>query len=310
MTQRVDIPFEATPAGVSLRARAEALSSALPPLLLAATALADTVRMGAHGRRRIGSGTEFWQYRPAQTGDGARMIDWRRSARSDAQVVREREWQLAQSAWVWVDPAQSLRFTAAEDRPEKAARAAVLALAMAVLLTRAGERVGLLGQAALPARAGRAQIEALSAALSQPPLSDPAETALETGAVPPHAEVILISDFMADPAPLEAQIALLAARGVRGVVLQVLDPVEEDFPYRGRTIFESVGGGLRYESADAMDLRPRYLARLAERRARIADAAHAAGWQFGTHHTGESAQAALLWLSGALQTSAAVSVGR
>ena len=94
------------------------------------------------------------------------------------------------------------------------------------------------------------------------------------------------------------------------MVLQVLDPVEEDFPYRGRTIFESVGGGLRYESADAMDLRPRYLARLAERRARIADAAHAAGWQFGTHHTGESAQAALLWLSGALQTSAAVSVGR
>ena len=291
--------------GVALRGRAEALSSALPPLLLAATALADTVRMGAHGRRRTGSGTEFWQYRPAQVGDEARSIDWRRSARADAQVVREREWQLAQSAWLWVDPAASLRFSAAPSRPEKADRANVLALAMGVLLTRSGERVGLLGGNALPARAGRAQIEALSLALTQSPagspLDTPLDTPLNTGAVPPHAEAILISDFMADPTHIEAQIASLAARGVRGAILQVLDPVEEDFPFHGRTLFENIGGSLKFESADANDLRPRYLARLAERRARLQACAQASGWQFGTHHTEEPAQSALLWLAGALE---------
>lgn len=282
--------------GVALRGRAEALSSALPPLLLAATALADTVRMGAHGRRRTGSGTEFWQYRPAQIGDDARAIDWRRSARADAQVVRDREWQLAQSAWLWVDPATSMRFTAVASRPEKSERAAVLALAMGLLLTRSGERVGLLGGNPLPARAGRAQIEALSLALAVMP-----ETPLDTGAIPPHAEAILISDFLSDPADIETQIAALAARGVRGAILQVLDPVEEDFPFTGRTLFENIGGSLKFESADADDLRPRYLARLAERRARLQACAHAAGWQFGTHHTGETAQSALLWLAGALE---------
>ena len=42
------------------------------------------VGAGAHGLRRPGPGEEFWQYRPAQPGEPARAIDWRRSARSDA----------------------------------------------------------------------------------------------------------------------------------------------------------------------------------------------------------------------------------
>ena len=84
-------------AAPDLRARAEALGQTLPPLLAEAEMLAATVMLGEHGRRRAGLGDEFWQYRPAHQGDSARMIDWRRSARSDAHFVREREWQAAQS---------------------------------------------------------------------------------------------------------------------------------------------------------------------------------------------------------------------
>ena len=81
-----------------LRTRAEALGQTLPPLLAEAEMLASTVMLGEHGRRRAGMGDEFWQYRPAHAGDSARMVDWRRSARSDAHFVREREWQGAQSS--------------------------------------------------------------------------------------------------------------------------------------------------------------------------------------------------------------------
>ena len=56
----------------ALRAGAEGLAAALPPLLAAAEHLAATIRMGEHGRRRAGAGDEFWQYRPAQPGDEAR----------------------------------------------------------------------------------------------------------------------------------------------------------------------------------------------------------------------------------------------
>ena len=88
---------------------------------------------------------------------------------------------------------------------------------------------------------------------------------------------------------------------MRGVLLQVLDPAEEEFPFTGRTIFESMGGSLRHETLRAGDLRSRYLARLAERKDRLAILARAVGWHFHTHHTGQPAQSALLWAYGALE---------
>jgi uncharacterized protein (DUF58 family) len=92
-----------------------------------------------------------------------------------------------------------------------------------------------------------------------------------------------------------------AGRGVKGLLLQVLDPVEEEFPFDGRTIFVSMGGSVSHETQRAGDLKARYLARLAERKARLADLALAAGWHYTAHHTAEPAQAALLWAYRALE---------
>lgn len=280
-----------------LRARSDALGQSLPPLLAAADHLAGAVILGEHGRRRAGMGDEFWQYRPAHAGDSARMLDWRRSARSDAHFVREREWQAAQSVSLWVDPSASMRFSGAKTRAPKADRARLLALALAVLLLRGGERVGLMG-ADLPPRSGRAQAERLALLLSQDSGEDYGTP--QTSGLIPHGRAVLISDFLGDMAGVEAAIAAASDRNVRGVILQVLDPAEEDFPFDGRTIFESMSGSLRHETLRASDLRGRYLARLAERKDRLALLARASGWHVSTHHTGDAPQPALLWLYRAL----------
>lgn len=277
-----------------LRAGAEALAAGFPPLLAEAEHLAANVLLGAHGRRRAGVGDEFWQYRPAHPGDPARRIDWRRSARSDGHFVREKEWQAAQSVLLWVDAARSMDFTGDKARPSKLDRARLLALALAVLLVRGGERVGMAGLR-LPPRAGNLQLLRLSALLSA--LSEGADYgAPEVRGLPPHARAIFVSDFLGDLDPVEAALTKAADRGVKGVLLQVLDPVEEAFPFDGRTIFESMGGGLRHETLKAGDLRARYLERLAARKARLADLARLTGWRYHCHHTGDGAQAALLWL--------------
>ncbi|HCY99257.1 MAG TPA: DUF58 domain-containing protein [Rhodobacter sp.] len=253
--------------------------------------------LGEHGRRRAGQGDEFWQYRPAHQGDAARSIDWRRSARSDAHFVREREWQAAQSVSLWVDGSRSMGFSGAKDRAPKLDRARVLALALAVLLLRGGERVGIAG---LPPRPGRAQIMALMDALERDLATDDYGSPQVVGMVP-HGRAVFLSDFLGDLDPIETALTAAADRGVKGVMVQVLDPAEEDFPFDGRTIFESMGGSLRHETLKAGDLRGRYLDRLATRKARLADLARAVGWHFHTHHTGEPAQMALLWAYGALE---------
>ncbi|MHA6347000.1 DUF58 domain-containing protein [Roseivivax sp. CAU 1761] len=276
-----------------LRQHAEEEASTLPALLARADHLAGTVLLGEHGRRRAGLGDDFWQYRPLQPGDSYRAIDWRRSARGDAQYVRDREWQIAQSVLVWVDRAASMRFASHRDLPQKADRARLLALAAAILLIRGGERVGLTGWS-LPPRSGRAQILRLAEAFAEPAEED--YSAPEARGMLPHARALFVSDFLGDIAPVEAALTKAADRGVRGVLCQILDPAEEAFPFEGRTIFQSVGGTLAHETLKAGELRGRYRDRLAARKDRLEHLCRLTGWQYECHHTGDSAQAALLWI--------------
>ncbi len=283
----------------TLRHRAEGLAQTLPALMADAEHLAATVMLGAHGRRRAGLGDEFWQYRPAVPGDVARQIDWRRSARTDAQFVQEKEWQAAQSILIWADSARSMEFSSHADLPRKADRVRLLALASAILLIRGGERVGLASPDQRPAR-GEVQLMRIATGLSES-RGGAEYGAPDPGGLLPHSRALFLSDFLGDLDVIKAWVASAADRGVRGAMVQVLDPQEEAFPFEGRTVFESVGRTLRHETLKASDLRARYLARLAERKAALADLARGTGWQYHCHHSGDPAQAALLWIYSAIE---------
>ena len=283
-------------APLTLRTGAEALAAPLPPLMAEAEHLAASVLLGDHGRRRAGLGDTFWQYRPAQPHDEARSIDWRRSGRADGAFVQDKEWQIAQSVSLWVDQSASMTFTSSTELPSKGHRARTLALASAILLIRGGERVGLPG---LPPRRGKAQLDRMSELLSEDEAGD--YGAPQAQGMLAHSRALFISDFLGDITAIEAALTQAADNGVHGALLQVLDPQEEAFPFQGRTVFESMTGGLRHETLKARDLRDRYLDRLAERKDRLAGLARLTGWQFNSHHTGDSAAAALLWTFGALE---------
>ncbi|HML12092.1 MAG TPA: DUF58 domain-containing protein, partial [Xanthobacteraceae bacterium] len=89
------------------------LAATMPRLILEARRVAATVIHGLHGRRRAGSGENFWQYRRFISGEPASRVDWRRSARDDHLYVREREWEAAHTVWVWPDRSPSMIFASA-----------------------------------------------------------------------------------------------------------------------------------------------------------------------------------------------------
>lgn len=286
---------------LALRADAEALAGPLPALLADAEHLAASVLLGDHGRRRAGLGDTFWQYRPAQDHDAARSIDWRRSARSDAAYVQDKEWQIAQSVILWVDQAASMSFTSDPNLPSKSQRARTLGLAIAILLIRGGERVGLTGLR-LPPKRGERQLSQIAMALSQDDARDYGNP--ETQGMLPHSRAVFISDFLGDMAPIETALLKAADQGVTGALCQILDPQEEAFPFDGRTIFQSMSGTLEHETLKAGDLKQRYLDRLAARKDQLSNLALQTGWQFNTHHTNTNATSALLWLYQALERTA------
>ena len=191
-----------------------------------------------------------------------------------------------------------MAFASRPELPGKGARARLLAMSLAILLVRGGERVGLLG-GDVPPRASKTQLNRIATALMDHAEDDygaPGEV------VPPvGSRALFLSDFLGDIGPAEAALARAADRDVRGVLLQVLDPAEVAFPFRGRTVFESMGGALRHETLHAGDLRQRYLDRLGERRDRLAALARRTGWLHLEHATDAPAAPTLLTLFAAVE---------
>lgn len=272
------------------------LAERLPRLVARARDVAGGLVHGVHGRRRAGPGETFWQYRPFAAGEAAHRIDWRRSARGDQLFVREREWEAAQNYFVWMDASPSMAFKSALASDSKIDRAAVLGLALADVLVRGGERVGLLGATA-PLRA-RNIIERLAAELIERPLEARSAEIAPAVALPPRAKILLISDFLCDAAALSARLAQYAEAGARGALLMTLDPAEESFPFAGEILFRDPDGGAPYRAGAAQSLRNAYAARLAEHKDALREAARRAGFPFLLHHTDRpAAEAALaLWM--------------
>src|SRR5256885_12879870 len=122
------------------------LSVTMPRLILEARRVAATIIHGLHGRRRAGTGENFWQFRRFMSGEPAARVDWRRSARDDNLYVREREWAAPHTVWIWPDRSPSMVFASALVWETKLDRALVVAFALAEVLVEGGERV------AVPAR--------------------------------------------------------------------------------------------------------------------------------------------------------------
>lgn len=277
--------------------RAEEIAARLPPLLVAAERVAAAVVTGVHGRRRAGPGDSFWQYRPFREGDPASKIDWRRSAKTDRLFVREREWEAAQTVWLWRDGSPSMDYRSTKKISTKRERAEVLLMALALLLVRAGERVALLGTGESPTTS-RVGIERMAATM--------AEVESEDTGVPPadgtvrYARFVAFGDFFDPIAETEARLKAHAGRGVKGHLVQILDPAEETLPFAGRVRFEGpeAEGETLIERADT--LREAYGEKLAAHRAALARICARLDFTFDVHRTDRPASAALLPLFAAI----------
>lgn len=281
----------------NLREQAERLAAPLPPLLLEAERIAATVTQGAHGRRRVGVGETFWQFRRYRIEDASTAIDWRQSAKSQHLFVREAEWEAAESIWLWRDASTSMDYHSKWSATRKLDRATVLTLALMSLLVRSGERIGLLDEP-IPPASGRIALRRLAHRLT--------DGALRSVDLPPakplprFSRLVLMGDLLAPTEAVIKRIAELGQGGVSGHALQILDPTEEDFPFTGRTRFEGLDEPVHVLFGRAEAIRGGYQDALAAHRDAIGQACRRQGWTFATHRTDRPPQLALLALYEAL----------
>ena len=272
--------------------QARSLAETMPRLILESRRIAATVIHGLHGRKRAGPGENFWQYRRFVSGEPARRVDWRRSARDDHLYVREREWEAAHTIWVWPDLSPSMEFASPLVWETKRDRALVLAFALGELLVRGGERIGIPGT--MRPTANRAVVERMAEAIihatGAPQSLPPPFTA------GPRDEVCLLGDLWSPAAEVVSSIANLSANGAGGHVVQIVDPAEETFPYSGRVEFLEPEGAGSITVGRAESWRGDYVGRIAEHREAIRLETDRRSWSFAVHRTDRPASELLLAL--------------
>lgn len=264
----------------TLRADAEALARQLPGLTLQAAA-ADVIHPGAAGRKRAGSGEQFWQYRRYAQTDAADRIDWRRSARGDEYFVRETELETARTILSWVDPHDGFDWSSDPGRETKADRARIILLAQGILFAKQGERIGLISGNRPPSLGKSAPDKLAEDLLSQ--------TATQLAPPRSQALAVIASDFYDGADAWRERLAPLAQSCRHGVLLYVSDPIEHEFPYTGRTKFSRPGSTLDRLFGRAETVREDYVQKLAEHAQKLADLASNMGWALVKHRTDETA---------------------
>lgn len=267
-----------TPAS-DLRAEAESLARQLPGLNFKAEA-SEAAHIGSAGRRRPGTGEEFWQFRRYAQEDAADRVDWRRSAKGNELYVRETELETARTVLFWCDDSAGFRWKGEGDLRTKAEEAQLLMLAIGILMSKDGERIGALGSGRA-ASFGKRAIERLTDDLARG----------TGGAIPAPpasaATMILASDFYDPITEWQARLSPIAGKCPEGVLLAVSAPIEESFPFEGRVKLHRPGAGVERILGRAETLREDYLRRFAEHREGLRKLASQMGWRFISHTVGQ-----------------------
>lgn len=266
-----------------------AVVSALGPLEIVARWLVDGFLTGLHKSPRKGFSVEFAEHRPYQPGDDLRYIDWKVLARSDRWLVKQYEEETNLRATIVLDVSKSMDWKGDPSRLSKRVYAEHVAAAVALLLLRQRDAVGLVRfdsepRTVIPPRARRIQWRRIINALSEEgsARATDASRALLAAArmLGRPGLVVLLSDLLVESDDFFNAVSAMRAGGHDVQVLHIMDPQERDLPPVGDAVFVDPESGASISST-VSDVRNVYretvAAAIDEYRARCA--ASGAGYQ-------------------------------
>jgi uncharacterized protein (DUF58 family) len=201
------------------------------------------------------------------------------------------EWEAVHTLWLWADLSPSMDFRSRLSTVAKRNRAVVLTLALAELLSASGERIGLLGASdPIMARNAAERVAALIPREATTPRKADAR------ALRRFTDVVLFGDFLDPISEVDATLDAILRTGARAHLVQIVDPIEETFPFAGRTEFIDPETNQRHVVSRAEQYREEYQARLAALREHLRTLSRRLDWTFIVHRTDQPATQPLLAL--------------
>jgi len=258
LLQRCDPKSLAALAGVGLKARY----------------LVEGFLSGLHRSPFHGVSVEFSEYRDYHPGDDLRHLDWRLYARSDRLYVKRYTQDTNLRTYLIVDTSGSMAYAGDRAWGTKLEVASAVAAALASLMLRQNDAVGLLtmptgdaaGEFVQPSQKPSQFATLLQhfdglAADGGPRL---AQLLNYAGRVMHRRSlVVCLSDLLEPAAELSTAFRELSFLGHECVVLQVLDRDELEFPFRDAGVFQDLEDG-RKRMVNPANARQKYMQRFQE----------------------------------------------
>ncbi|WP_332065985.1 DUF58 domain-containing protein [Bartonella sp. CB189] len=285
---------------LSLAAKLNENAEKIPYFLLQARNIANTLITGGHGKRKCGNGENFWQFRPYVEGEFITRIDWRRSARDEHTYLREHEWEIAQTIWIWPDQSASMHYCSRFSQTPKSDYAIILAFALAAILARNSEHIAIPNL--MPPTMSSNVIERMALALT----NHRSENSFpDFSTITRFSHAIIISDFLDHPETITQHLEVLSAKQVTAHLIEISDPAEEHFPYKGHTEFFDPETKQKHILKKAEDIRESYCKLYKERRQKLEDFCLYKGWSYHVNTTDRPLTETVLQLANKIGNSSA-----
>lgn len=261
-------------------------------LQLTARSVVEGATIGLHKSPLKGSSIEFRQHRAYVTGDEPRRLDWRVLARTDRPYIKEYDEETNLRCLLMLDCSGSMAYGG--QGGSKFDYAAKLVASLAYLMLGQTETVGLalVGKRLeqwVPPHGGPSQlsrvIDTLERAVARGEASLPQATREVADRLGRRALVIVISDFFSPAAVVRSSLARLRHDRHEMICLRVLDPDEQEFPFRNWSRFRGMEGERPYLCEPAL-IRKTYLDNFNHHRKELEETCRALGAEFHPFVTG------------------------
>jgi uncharacterized protein (DUF58 family) len=301
-----------TPARGVDASRLQRTATGLLGLELRARQIVDGFLAGSHRGPRRGSSAEFAEHREYAPGDDLRYLDWKVYGKHDRYYLKQLEQETNFTCHLLLDVSPSMHYCSEGAVLSKLESAALAAAALAWLILRQQDLVGLatLGVSAttLAQPSGQAShfrqiTEALEAVCAPRPESpgqapDPEPPPalrclnhwIET--VQRRCVAVVLSDCFGDFDETMTALRHLRSRRHDVVLLHVIDPAEQDFPFDEPTRFHDVESALT-QPVDCRQLRSAYRAEFEGFRRRLAAECREAGVDYALLRTDQPVEQGL-----------------
>lgn len=244
----------------------------LKGLELRARYIVDGYLSGQHRSPYRGQSVEFAQHREYAAGDDLRYVDWKVFGKTDRVYLKQFEAETNLFCYLMLDASESMQYRHPRSVMSKFEFAQCLAAALAYLVMRQRDSVGLATfddqvRQLVAASNNPARLDHLLHVMEQADTQGKSDLGRSieqfAGRLQRRGVVVVLSDLLGGLDALRTGLARLRHERHEVIVVQVLDPAELEFPFERATLFRGMES-LPEVIVEPHGVRTAYLAALAK----------------------------------------------